>query len=141
MQKDELLMALLGCGETEVSILNKVKFSIDEVLGCMRSKPYGMTFDHLMASVIRLGLDDLQTAVNDRIHELETISYERVLNFDEQKELHVLNELFPHTDVHFCMSGANPLVWFEWHDEDYRNYLSHAVKEFEEKTGLQFSDF
>lgn len=140
MQKDELLMALLGCGETELSILNKVKFSIDEVLGCMRPKPYGMTFDHLMVSVIRLGLDDLQTAVNDRIHELETISYERVLNFDEQKELNIMNALFSHTDVGYSLGGANT-VYFRRYGEHYRNYLSHAVKEFEKKTGVQFSDF
>lgn len=84
-----------------------------------------------------MAVEDLETAVNDRICELEAIPNERELDEDEEHELEQLRLLEPDEDVGGFFNYLDTHAYFEKNEEIYRAYLPEALEAFEDNTGLR----
>lgn len=137
--QESLLCAILDCGCMDLSVLDDVQCDWEDVIEDLNQR--GMTlpeagFNGLMRSVVYVGLSHLQTAINDRICELEAIEGERDLEPEEQEELDRLRDLSPYDDIESWHNYLDSSAYFEKNEDTYREYLQDALDAFRYDTGF-----
>lgn len=142
--REDFLMNLLNCGVLDLKLIDGVGYDwcdiLDgETLGEMLSDGSGQreTLNYIMRRVVEFGIDQLTTAVADRICELEAIPDERELDVDEEEELEALRTLNPEEDIESYHNFIDTHVWFENNADVYRTYLQEALDDFTEGTGFE----
>ena len=142
--RDDFLMSILNCGVWDLSLIDDVGYNwcdiLDsETLGEMLSggSRQRETLNYLMRRVVEFGIEQITTAVDDRICELEAISNERELDADEEKELSALRALNPEEDIDSCHNFVDTHVWFENNADVYHTYMQEARDNFAEGTGFE----
>ena len=137
-------MNLLNCGVLDLKLIDGVGYEwcdiLDgETLGEMLSDGSRQreTLNYIMRRVVEFGIDQLTTAVADRICELEAIPNERELDADEEEELEALRTLNPEEDIESYHNFIDTHVWFENNAAVYRTYLQEALDDFTEGTGFE----
>lgn len=142
--REDFLMNLLNCGVLDLKLIDNVGYDwcdiLDgEMLGEMLSDGSRQreTLNNIMRRVVEFGIDQLTTAVADRICELEAITNERELDVDEEEELEVLRTLNPEEDIESYHNFIDTHVWFENNADVYRTYLQRALDDFAEGTGFE----
>lgn len=142
--RDLLLTALLECGTLDLCVLDRVGYDWCDVLD--RAEGFGVSFEKLgfnglMRLVVDMGIEDLATAIGDRICELEAITNERELDEDEADELEMLRLLDPEEDVNAYFNFLDTHAYLQKNQDIYRDYAQDEVKEFEENTGLNMENW
>lgn len=142
--REDFLMNLLNCGSLDLRLIDDVGYDWCDILD---SETLGEmlpdlsrrreTLNYIMRRVIEFGIDQLSTAVADRICELRTISNERELDADEAKELKALCALNPEEDIDSYHNYIDTHVWFENNANTYHTYLQEALDDFAEGTGFE----
>lgn len=142
--REDFLMNLLNCGVLDLKLIDDVGYDwcdiLDgEMLGEMLSDGSRQreTLNYIMRRVVEFGIDQLTTAVADRICELEAITNERELDVDEEEELEALRTLNPEEDIESYHNFIDTHVWFENNADVYRTYLQRALDDFAEGTGFE----
>nr|DAP06679.1 MAG TPA: YnzC [Caudoviricetes sp.] len=142
--REDFLMNLLNCGSFDLRLIDDVGYDwcdiLDsETLGEMLSDLSRRrdTLNYIMRRVIEFGIDQIATAVADRICELRAISNERELDADEAKELDALRTLNPEEDIGSYHNYIDTHVWFENNANTYHTYLQEALDDFAEGTGFE----
>lgn len=142
--REDFLMNLLNCGVLDLKLIDDVGYDwcdiLDgEMLGEMLSDGSRQreTLNYIMRRVVEFGIDQLTTAVADRICELEAIPNERELDVDEEEELEALHTLNPEEDIESYHNFIDTHVWFENNADVYRTYLQGALDDFAEGTGFE----
>lgn len=142
--REDFLMNLLNCGVLDLKLIDDVGYDwcdiLDgEMLGEMLSDGSRQreTLNYIMRRVVEFGIDQLTTAVADRICELEAITNERELDVDEEEELEALRTLNPEEDIESYHNFIDTHVWFENNADVYRTYLQEALDDFVEGTGFE----
>ena len=142
--REDFLMNLLNCGILDLKLIDDVGYDwIDildgETIGEMLSDGSRQreTLNYIMRRVVEFGIDQLATAVADRICELEAIPNERELDADEEEELEALRTLNPEEDIESYHKFIDTHVWFENNADVYRTYLQEALDDFTEGTGFE----
>lgn len=142
--REDFLMNLLNCGVLDLKLIDDVGYDwcdiLDgETLGEMLSDGSRQreTLNYIMRRVVEFGIDQLTTAVADRICELEAIPDERELDVDEEEELEALRTLNPEEDIENYHNFIDTHVWFENNADAYRTYLQEALDDFTEGTGFE----
>lgn len=142
--REDFLMNLLNCGSLDLKLIDDVGYDwIDildgETIGEMLSDGSRQreTLNYIMRRVVEFGIDQLATAVADRICELEAITNERELDADEEEELEALRTLNPEEDIESYHNFIDTHVWFENNADVYRTYLKEALGDFAEGTGFE----
>lgn len=142
--REDFLMNLLNCGVLDLKLIDDVGYDwcdiLDgETLGEMLSDGSRQreTLNYIMRCVVEFGIDQLTTAVADRICELEAIPDERELDVDEEEELEALRTLNPEEDIESYHNFIDTHVWFENNADVYRTYLQEALDDFTEGTGFE----
>ena len=142
--REDFLMNLLNCGILDLKLIDDVGYDwcdiLDgETLGEMLSDGSRQreTLNYIMRRVVEFGIDQLTTAVADRICELEAIPNERELDADEEEELEALRTLNPEEDIESYHNFIDTHVGFENNADVYRTYLQEALDAFAEGTGFE----
>ena len=142
--RDDFLMNILHCGVLDLRLIDDVGYDwcdiLDsETLGEMLSNGSGQheILNYLMRQVVDFGIDQLTTAANDRICELEAIPNERELDADEKEELKALCALNPEEDIESYHNFIDTHVRFRSNADVYRTYLQEALDDFAEGTGFE----
>lgn len=142
--RDDFLMSLLNCGSLDLRLIDNVGYDWSDILdsdvigemfndsGCRRQ-----TFNYIMRQVVEFGIDQIDTAVNDRICELEAIPNERELDEDEEVELKALRTLNPQEDINSYHNCVDTYVWFENNADVYCAYLEETLDAFKIGTGFE----
>lgn len=137
-------MNLLNCSVWDLKLIDGVGYEwcdiLDgETLGEMLSDGSRQreTLNYIMRRVVEFGIDQLATAVADRICKLEAIPNERELDADEEEELEALRTLNPEEDIESYHNFIDTHVWFENNAAVYRTYLQEALDDFFEGTGFE----
>lgn len=142
--REDFLMTLLNCGSLDLKLIDDVGYDWCDILGadvaegllaCKMRKISGINY--IMRQVVEYGIDQLETAVNDRICELEAIPNERELDDSEEKELADLRTLIPSEDIGGYYNCIDTHIWFDKNGEIYRKYLSDALDSFADGTGFE----
>lgn len=142
--REDFLMNLLHCGSLDLKLIDDVGYDwcdiLDiETLGEMLSSESGQheTLNYIMRRVVDFGIEQITTAVDDRICELEAIQNEWELDADEEKELSALRALNPEEDIDSYHNFIDTHVWFRSNADVYRTYLQEALDDFAEGTGFE----
>lgn len=142
--REDFLMNLLNCGVLDLKLIDGVGYEwcdiLDgETLGEMLSDGSRQreTLNYIMRRVVEFGIDQITTAVDDRICEIEAIPNERELDADEEEELEALRTLNPEEDIESYHNFIDTHVWFENNADVYRTYLQEALDDFTEGTGFE----
>lgn len=142
--REDFLTNLLNCGSLDLRLIDDVGYNwcdiLDsETLGEMLSDLSGRRepLNYIMRRVIEFGIDQIATAVADRICELRTISNERELDADEAKELDALCVLNPEEDIVGYHNYIDTHVWFENNANTYHTYLQEDLDDFADGTGFE----
>ena len=137
--KDDLLCQIFSCGYDDLRLLEGISYDIDFVIGgcdCLYK-------DHSINSVLRYvfnwGIDDIDTAINNRVKELEALDNTGELSGDEISELDALRELYPRKDIKMWINCLDTNLWIEDKHKSvlYFTYLNSALDEFYEMTGFE----
>lgn len=142
--RDLLLTALLECGTLDLGVLDRVGYDWCDVLDRVEGFGVGIEklgFNGLMRLVVDMGIEDLATAIGDRICELEAITNERELDEDEAEELEMLRRLDPEEDVNAYFNFLDTHAYLQRNQDIYRDYAQDEVREFEENTGLNMENW
>lgn len=135
--KEDLLMALLGCGSMDLAMLDDVRYDFDEIIDQLDNKPIqDVGFNGLMRAVVDVGIIHIREAVEERIQELED---QGGLDDFEVEELEALQKLAPDDDIRSFHNYLDTHVRFETNGDIYRQYLSEALDEFADNTGFEIS--
>ena len=142
--RENFLMNLLNCGVLDLKLIDDVGYDwcdiLDgETLSEMLSDGSRQreTLNYIMRRVVEFGIDQLTTAVADRICELEAIPNERDLDADEEAELEALRALNPEEDIESYHDYIDTHVWFASNADVYRTYLQEALSDFADGTGFE----
>ncbi len=134
--RDDLLRSIVGCGTLDMRVLDDVGYDWFEVMDRLDSQGVSVRevgFNGLMRTVVEMAAEDLASAVEERIEELEL---QDELDEDEEEELRQLRLLDPEEDVGGFFNFLDTHVFFEHNEQIYRDYLPDAIDEFEMNTGL-----
>lgn len=132
-----MLCEMLSCGSMDLEMLDKVGYDWSEVLEQADWPQKGLGFNDIMRAVVGLGIIQIREAVDDRISELEGYESGDALGDGEEEELEVLRKLDPDDDIRSFHNRLDTHVWFEENSDIYRQYLSEALDEFANNTGLE----
>ena len=142
--REDFLMNLLNCGSLDLKLIDDVGYDwcdiLDsETLGEMLSSESGQheTLNYIMRRVVDFGIEQITTAVDDRICELKAIQNEWELDADEEKELSAIRALNPEEDIDSYHNFIDTHVWFRSNADVYRTYLQEALDDFAEGTGFE----
>lgn len=142
--RDDFLISMLNCGVLDLRLIDDVGYNWCDILDSetlceMLSDGTGQreTLNYLMRRVVDFGIEQITTAVDDRICELEAIPNERELDDDEEKELSALRALNPEEDIDSYHNFVDTHVWFENNADVYHTYLQEALDDFAEGTGFE----
>lgn len=133
--REDFLMNLLNCGVLDLKLIDDVGYDWCDILS--DGSGQRETLNYIMRRVVEFGIDQLTTAVADRICELEAIPDERELDVDEEEELEALRTLNPEEDIESYHNFIDTHVWFENNADVYRTYLQEALDDFTEGTGFE----
>lgn len=142
--REDFMMNLLNCGVLDLALIDGVGYDWcdildDEILGEILSDRSRQrdTLNYIMRCVVEYGIDQIKTAVADRICELEAIPNERELDAGEAEELEALRTLNPEEDIESYHNYIDTSVWFEKNSDVYHTYLEKSLDEFCEGTGFE----
>ena len=142
--RDDFLISILHCGVCDLGLIDDVGYNwcdiLDsETLGEMLSggSRQREILNYLMRRVVEFGIEQITTAVDDRICELEAIPNDRELDADEEKELSALRALNPEEDIDSYHNFIDTHVWFENNADVYHTYMQEALDNFAEGTGFE----
>ena len=142
--RDDFLISILHCEVLDLGLIDDVGYNwcdiLDsETLGEMLSggSRQRETLNYLMRRVVDFGIEQITTAVDDRICELEAIPNERELDADEKEELSALRALNPEEDIDSYHNFVDTYVWFENNADVYHTYMQKALDNFAEGTGFE----
>ena len=131
--RDDFLISILNCRLIDDVGYNWCDILDSETLGKMLSG----TLNYLMRRVVEFGIEQITTAVDDRICELEANSNEWELDADEEEELSALRALNPEEDIDSYHNFVDTHVWFENNADVYHTYMQEALDNFAEGTGFE----
>lgn len=146
--REDFLMNLLNCGVLDLRLIDGVGYDWCDILN--EEMIYGIAeisgngscaINFVMAEVVAFGIDQIETAISDRICELEAIPNERELDEDEEAELSALRTLNPDEDISGYYNCIATHVCLERNGSLYKQYLSEAIGDFEEGTGLEIEGY
>ena len=127
-----LLATILGCKGRDLILLRDVNYDWGKVVDECMSEYGNLQFNNIIRIVFYFGLCDIQEAIDSRIADLEAIE-----RFDfEEEELKLLQKLDALRDFDSLHNLSNTMIWCGKHKEIYKEYLEHALDEFEENTGF-----
>ena len=142
--RDDFLMNILHCGVLDLRLIDDFGYDwcdiLDsETLGEMLSSGSRQheILNYLMRQVVDFGIEQITTAVDDRICELEASSNEWELDADEEEELSALRALNPEEDIDSYHNFVDTHVWFENNADVYHTYMQEALDNFAEGTGFE----
>lgn len=133
---EDFLMNLLHCGVLDLRLIDHVNYDWCDIL----DEDIPMELNSVMRRVVDFGIDQITTAVNDRICELEAIPNERERDKDEETELKALRSLSPEDDILSFHNYLDTYVWLENHADVYRTNLLDALDAFADGTGFEIID-
>lgn len=144
----KLTCALLSCGEQDLDVLGRVRYSWEEVLSRIT---WGDTvqellrFEDLMWAVTDVGVVRIKDALTERICNLSNRwpPDGELLHEDEAQELILLSLLDPEHDIFSSYSRQEHKAhtWFSKNSEKvYRKYLPEALEAFERDTGIRIEN-
>lgn len=146
--REDFLMNLLNCGVLDLKLIDGVGYDWCDILSeemihgiAGRSGNGSCAINFIMAEVVAFGIDQIETAISDRICELEAIPNERELDEDEEAELSALRTLNPDEDISGYYNCIATHVCLERNGSLYKQYLSEAIGDFEEGTGLEIEGY
>lgn len=145
--REDFLMTILNCGILDLKLIDGVGYDWCDILdGEVLGELFGdgslhrESLNYIMRRVVDFGIEQITTAVSDRICEIEAITNERELDNDEEKELEVLRSLNPDEDIESYHNFIDTHVWFEKNGDAYRTYLEEALDDFAQGTGFEIID-
>lgn len=146
--REDFLMNLLNCGILDLGLIDGVGYDWCDILNeemiyeiAGRIGNGSCTINFVMAEVVAFGICQIETAISDRICELEAILNERELDEDEKAELSALRTLNPYEDISGYYNCIDTHVYMERNGSLYKRYLSKAIGDFEEGTGLEIEGY
>ena len=146
--REDFLMNLLNCGVLDLKLIDGVDYDWCDILDeemiygiAGRSGNGSRAINFVMAKVVAFGIDQIETAISDRICELEAIPNERELDEDEEAELAALRTLNPDEDISGYYNCIDTHVCMERNGSLYKQYLSEPIDDFEEGTGLEIEGY
>jgi len=131
---ESLLCSVLGCGVLDFSILDDCKYCWDDVLVEMQDSGMKICLESICYSILRIGMRQMQDAIDERINEIEDALIESERNMDV--EYKALLSISPYDDLMMYFNYLDTHVWFERNSDVYREYMSEAVEAFENDTGF-----
>lgn len=134
--KDPLLCSLLDCGTADLSLLNDVDVDIGEIIDECRDECGDTNINTVMWVIFQKGFGQIQNAIEERIRELEDYIEDGSADDEDREELEQLRELDPYNDFDSFHNYLDTHVWAQEHGEIYRQYLGHALEDFENITGF-----
>ena len=134
-KRDDLLMAMLGCGLYDLSLIDDVNYDNCDVLEqCGTTAP---SFRDYIVAAFELGIRDIEQARDDRLCELEAITDVRDLDPEEEQEKAALEELSPAADIGWYFNYLDTHVYFTDNEDVYQTFLPDALDKFCYYTGFE----
>lgn len=122
---ENFLTAILECGADDLSILENVGYSWDDVLERM-DFPTSYGFNDLILSIFELGVRDIKYWIEERLEEPDISSTERS----------TLMLLDPEEDIEVYCNYTSSCVSFRNRSRVYHKYCEEALKYFHDMTGF-----
>ena len=134
--KDDILVELLGCGYADLSVLEDCKYDFSDVIDECKMQFGDLTLNNLARTMFEFGINDIKTAINERIEEIEDeAECEEQLSEELREELHALRDLDAYEDIESFHNFLDTSIYFVRSAEVYHKYLEDALDEFAENTG------
>lgn len=142
--REDLLMTLFDCGIADLSLIDDIGYDACDVLGQIgynAGLPAKMLdINSYVRGAFECGFDEIQSAIDDRIEELENEKSSNGLDDEEQIELDALKGLDPWEDIETFNNCIDTHVWFDKNADIYHRYLTEALDSFREGTGFEITE-
>lgn len=122
---ENFLTAILGCGADDLSMLENVGYSWEDILSQM-DFPDRYQFNDVIRTVTDLGIIDIKDWIEARLQEPD-------ISDDERTALKSLN---PDADIEAYCNYLATYVSFKGRANVYRKYCADALEHFRDMTGL-----
>lgn len=144
----KLTCALLSCGEQDLDVLGRVRYSWEDVLSRITWEDTVqelLRFEDLMWAVVDVGVVRIKDALTEHIYDLSNRwpPDGELLDEDEAQELLFLSLLDPEHDIFSSYSHQEHKAhtWFSKNCEKvYRQYLPEVLEAFERDTGIKIEN-
>lgn len=131
--KDDLLTELLGCGYSDLTVLEDCKYDFCDVIEhCQMNFGEPLTLNSLARSMFEIGIINISEAIQERIEELREIEEASEAEAEELQELVSLN---PNEDIESFHNFLDTSIYFVNNSDIYHKYLEEALDNFADDTG------
>ena len=94
---ESLLCSILGCGILDISVIDGCEYCWDDVLVEMQDSGMEICLESICYSILRIGMREMQDAIDARINEIEDELLESERNMDV--EYRALLSISPYDDL------------------------------------------
>ena len=74
--KDRLLMAILECGDADLSVLDDTQYDLGEIVGNLKFNGSSISLNSITDEIFRKGRAELKQAVKNAIQSRKDLQYE-----------------------------------------------------------------
>lgn len=138
--KDEILIALLECGECDLPVLSDVEYSFSDIFQEMKENGDVINLNNIIRTIFTKGRQDLEDALRNKIDEAsEEIDYcdGEVEHERLEQELKALNGLNTDSDVSWSCCYSDSEISLN-HYDTYMQYLHSEIRDIEGNMGFEF---
>ena len=140
--RDDVLVALLDCGNLDLSILDNVEYDLCEIIYDLRHEGIRPTLALIMGEVFLKGVSDMKGYIDEMIVSTRGESKDAMLDGDHEtasrcaRKLAALHKLDPEEDIAWDFNYIGTDIGFVKNEEVYRQYLPDAIKAVEDGIGF-----
>lgn len=134
-QQAYLLSTILDCGTADLHIIQDTMYDWSAIIERTKDFDSGLTLGTMFLAIVELGREDLNSAINARIEELQ-FKVEEELEEHEKGELEELEKLDVHADIETYFNYIDTHVNLVNNEDVYKKYLNKEIESFENMTGF-----
>ena len=137
-QKDCILTKILGCGSSDLEILEDINYDLDEIIDELQTEGC-LSFTELIRAVFYKGIDELKDKVQEYLQDL----WNELKEGDDaeiQKSIDEIETLNPEEDVEFFINYLDTHIYFNNYEKEeiYHRYFEKEISCIEDKIGFSF---
>ena len=143
--KDRLLMAVLECGDADLSVLDDTQYDLGEIVDNLKINGSSISLNSITDEIFRKGRAELKQAVKNAIQSRKDLQHETddteegEMEYESlQEEIDALESLDPDKDMNWYCNWLDTSCWLSENEAVYWEYLEEEIKSIEDNMGFTF---
>ena len=131
---EELLMAILGCGISDLDLVKDSKADFEEIVKYLKDNEIDVDLGSIVSTMYDIAKNKFFQVVDERVEDLNSRD-EDDLDDEEKEELEEINTL-SEDDFSFYFNYIDTHMSIVKNSDIYEKYFEEEISEFEDYTGF-----